>query len=133
MRARITDEVAPGVVYTTFHFPESGANVITTDYSDWATNCPEYKVTAVQVEPSEHMAKVSHHEDQHEDFQLQSIIRMANQIAANIPSAGAPEIEVAHHLTQFWTPIMRERLAKDVDPSELSDVVKKALELVKQP
>ena len=41
--------MAPGVVYTTFHFPESGANVITTDNSDWATNCPEYKVTAVQV------------------------------------------------------------------------------------
>jgi formate dehydrogenase major subunit len=41
----------PGVVYTTFHFPESGANVITTDSSDWATNCPEYKVTAVQVLP----------------------------------------------------------------------------------
>ena len=41
----------PGVVYTTFHFPESGANVITTDNSDWATNCPEYKVTAVQVMP----------------------------------------------------------------------------------
>jgi formate dehydrogenase major subunit len=39
----------PGVVYTTVHFPESGANVITTDSSDWATNCPEYKVTAVQV------------------------------------------------------------------------------------
>jgi formate dehydrogenase major subunit len=47
----------PGVVYTTFHFPESGANVITTDSSDWATNCPEYKVTAVQIvavtQPSE--------------------------------------------------------------------------------
>jgi formate dehydrogenase major subunit len=41
--------VQPGVIYTTFHFPESGANVITTDNSDWATNCPEYKVTAVQV------------------------------------------------------------------------------------
>ena len=40
----------PGVVYTTFHHPGSGANVITTDNSDWATNCPEYKVTAVQVE-----------------------------------------------------------------------------------
>lgn len=51
LRAIITDRVAPGVVYTTFHFPESGANVITTDNSDWATNCPEYKVTAVQVMP----------------------------------------------------------------------------------
>jgi formate dehydrogenase major subunit len=57
LRARLTTRVQPGVVYTTFHFPESGANVITTDNSDWATNCPEYKVTAVQVmrvtQPSE--------------------------------------------------------------------------------
>ncbi len=37
------------MVYTTFHFPESGANVVTTEFSDWATNCPEYKVTAVQA------------------------------------------------------------------------------------
>ncbi|HJU70817.1 MAG TPA: formate dehydrogenase subunit alpha [Paucimonas sp.] len=51
MRASVTDSVQPGVVYTTFHFPESGANVLTTDNSDWATNCPEYKVTAVQVMP----------------------------------------------------------------------------------
>ncbi|CAG7856446.1 formate dehydrogenase major subunit [biofilm metagenome] len=49
LRAEISERVQPGVVYTTFHFPESGANVITTDNSDWATNCPEYKVTAVQV------------------------------------------------------------------------------------
>ena len=49
LRATITDRVAPGVIYTTFHHPETQANVITTDYSDWATNCPEYKVTAVQV------------------------------------------------------------------------------------
>jgi formate dehydrogenase major subunit len=48
----VTERVAPGVVYTTFHFPESGANVITTENSDWATNCPEYKVTAVQVSRS---------------------------------------------------------------------------------
>ena len=52
LRARITDQVPAGVVYTTFHYPVSGANVITTDNSDWATNCPEYKVTAVQVQPS---------------------------------------------------------------------------------
>jgi formate dehydrogenase major subunit len=49
LRARVSERVQPGVVYTTFHFPESGANVITTDSSDWATNCPEYKVTAVQA------------------------------------------------------------------------------------
>ena len=52
LRALITDRVAPGVVYTTFHHPGTQANVITTDFSDWATNCPEYKVTAVQVSPS---------------------------------------------------------------------------------
>jgi formate dehydrogenase major subunit len=49
LRAQLTERVQPGVVYTTFHFPGSGANVVTTDSSDWATNCPEYKVTAVQV------------------------------------------------------------------------------------
>ncbi len=52
LRALITERVAPGVVYTTFHHPNTQANVVTTDYSDWATNCPEYKVTAVQVSPS---------------------------------------------------------------------------------
>lgn len=53
LRAKVTQRMQPGVVYTTFHFPESGANVITTESSDWATNCPEYKVTAVQVMPVE--------------------------------------------------------------------------------
>jgi len=65
LRATVTARVHPGVVYTTFHFPESGANVITTDNSDWATNCPEYKVTAVEVvkvdQPSEWQRRF--HED----------------------------------------------------------------------
>jgi formate dehydrogenase major subunit len=52
LRCQITDRVAPGVVYTTFHHPSTQANVITTDFSDWATNCPEYKVTAVQISSS---------------------------------------------------------------------------------
>ncbi|WP_296677757.1 formate dehydrogenase subunit alpha [Novosphingobium sp.] len=52
LRVMVTDRVAPGVVYTTFHHPATQANVVTTEYSDWATNCPEYKVTAVQVMPS---------------------------------------------------------------------------------
>ena len=63
MRAQISDRVPPGVVYTTFHYPGSGANVVTTEYSDWATNCPEYKVTAVEVTPSlrgpEHMEETA--------------------------------------------------------------------------
>jgi formate dehydrogenase major subunit len=49
LRACLTERMQPGVVYTTFHHPESGANVVTTENSDWATNCPEYKVTAVQL------------------------------------------------------------------------------------
>ena len=57
LRAVVTERVQPGVVYTTFHFPMTGANIVTTDNSDWATNCPEYKVTAVQAtrvtQPSE--------------------------------------------------------------------------------
>ena len=51
LHARVSDRVPEGVVYTTFHHPEAAANVVTTEYSDWATNCPEYKVTAVEVHP----------------------------------------------------------------------------------
>jgi formate dehydrogenase major subunit len=62
LRARVSERMQPGVVYTTFHFPGSGANVITTENSDWATNCPEYKVTAVQV------SLVSHPSEWQEQF-----------------------------------------------------------------
>ncbi|RZI44355.1 formate dehydrogenase subunit alpha [Herbaspirillum sp. HC18] len=65
LRAIVTENVQPGVVYTTFHFPESGANVVTTENSDWATNCPEYKVTAVQVMP---VAQPSEWQAQHRRF-----------------------------------------------------------------
>ena len=54
LKAKVTERMPPGVVYTTFHHPVTGANVITTDNSDWATNCPEFKVTAVQVTVSNH-------------------------------------------------------------------------------
>jgi formate dehydrogenase major subunit len=57
LRAKISDRMQPGVVYTTFHNPETAANVVTTDYSDWATNCPEYKVTAVQVRRVNHLSE----------------------------------------------------------------------------
>lgn len=54
LRARLSDRMAPGVVYTTFHHPDTGANVVTTENADWATSCPEYKVTAVSVTPVNH-------------------------------------------------------------------------------
>ena len=72
IKARISERMQPGVVYTTFHHAKTGANVITTDYSDWATNCPEYKVTAVQVRrtnrPSDWQARFYE-----EDFSLKRI------------------------------------------------------------
>jgi formate dehydrogenase major subunit len=49
LHALVSDRMPAGVVYTTFHYPGTGANVVTTENSDWATNCPEYKVTAVEV------------------------------------------------------------------------------------
>jgi formate dehydrogenase major subunit len=59
MRARIAERMPVGVVYTTFHHPVSGANVVTTEFSDWATNCPEYKVTAVEVTVGTHAAETA--------------------------------------------------------------------------
>jgi formate dehydrogenase major subunit len=73
LRAQISERMQPGVVYTTFHFPESGANVVTTDSSDWATNCPEYKVTAVQVAKTE---QVSAWQQEHAAFDRTQIALM---------------------------------------------------------
>ncbi|HME84946.1 MAG TPA: formate dehydrogenase subunit alpha [Roseiarcus sp.] len=56
LRARVSERMQPGVVYTTFHHAVTGANVVTTENSDWATNCPEYKVTAVQVRRTNHLS-----------------------------------------------------------------------------
>ena len=82
LRARVSERVQPGVVYTTFHFPESGANVITTDNSDWATNCPEYKVTAVQAtrvnQPSEWQERFREFTEIQEGF-----VKSANVFAPN--------------------------------------------------
>ena len=57
LKATLSDRMTPGVVYTTFHHPETGANVVTTENSDWATSCPEYKVTAVEVNPANHLSE----------------------------------------------------------------------------
>lgn len=65
LRAKITERMQPGIVYTTFHHPNSGANVVTTENSDWATNCPEYKVTAVEVTPT---TKPSDWQEQFQQF-----------------------------------------------------------------
>ena len=88
LRASITQKVQPGVVYTTFHFPESGANVITTDNSDWATNCPEYKVTAVQVMP---VTQPSEWQRQHHSFAVerQRLLHGAGAAAGEAQPSGS--------------------------------------------
>jgi formate dehydrogenase major subunit len=70
MTAVISERMQPGVVYTTFHFPESGANVVTTENSDWATGCPEYKVTAVEIRPTN---RWSEWQEEYSDFKQQAL------------------------------------------------------------
>jgi formate dehydrogenase major subunit len=79
LRALITERVAPGVVYTTFHHPNTQANVVTTEYSDWATNCPEYKVTAVQVSPSNGPTEWQQH--------YEELARKSRRMAATVEAA----------------------------------------------
>ena len=50
MKARVSEKVKPGVLYTTFHFPEIMVNTITGDACDEESLCPEYKVVAVNIE-----------------------------------------------------------------------------------
>lgn len=88
LRAQVTERMQPGVVYTTFHFPESGANVITTDSSDWATNCPEYKVTAVQVMP---VAQPSEWQKSYGHFNREQLQLLRSASAA----LSAPEVAAA--------------------------------------
>jgi formate dehydrogenase major subunit len=114
MHAVVSDRMPQGVVYTTFHYPVSGANVVTTENSDWATNCPEYKVTAVQVSPGRSAATV---EVEHPEHRLGALVRMANQIARQF--AHEPDdvavAAVAKHLDSFWEHEMRVDLARAIE------------------
>jgi formate dehydrogenase major subunit len=142
MRARISDRVPAGVVYTTFHYPLSGANVVTTDYSDWATNCPEYKVTAVEVRPTLLAAGPASADDlglvaaseSPRAHAVAALVRMANQVAANNESEGldAAVVAVATHLDQFWTPTMKADLVEHAStgPGDLAPAVLGALERI---
>jgi len=85
LRADITERVQPGVVYTTFHHPESGANVVTTDNSDWATNCPEYKVTAVQAHK---VTQVSEWQEKFEKF-TEEQLELLRKAKSPTPVSGA--------------------------------------------
>ena len=52
IKAKLTNEVKPGVLSTTFHFPEIMVNMITSDVHDSEAKCPEYKVVAVKIRRS---------------------------------------------------------------------------------
>ena len=59
VKAVITEEVKPGVLSTTFHFPEIMINNITSDVHDSEAMCPEYKVVSVRIRKSKGRHKVS--------------------------------------------------------------------------
>ena len=119
LHADVTDRVPQGVVYTTFHHPVTGANVVTTQYSDWATNCPEYKVTAVQVSPGHSAATV---EIDHPEHRLGALVRMANQIARQFAADPAQHAVagVAKHLDSFWEHEMRVDLARAIEAGSVT-------------
>ncbi len=77
LRAQISERMQPGVVYTTFHHPGSGANVVTTENTDWATGCPEYKVTAVEVRRSNALSEWQERNAE-EDVSLRKIMASTN-------------------------------------------------------
>jgi formate dehydrogenase major subunit len=52
MQVKISDIVKPGVIYTTFHFPEAAINLLTSNVGDEYTLTPEYKVVAVDFKKS---------------------------------------------------------------------------------
>ncbi len=139
LRVRVSERMQPGVVYTTFHFPQTGANVVTTESSDWATNCPEYKVTAVQVRAAGDAsaeagacAEVSSGSSAAGEETLHHLIEMANRIGdffqAQPDEADALQ-GLAQHLRRFWTPEMRAHLRAHLDAGAqgVDDVVKRAV------
>ncbi len=129
LRAEVSERVPQGVVYTTFHYPVTGANVVTTEFSDWATNCPEYKVTAVQVA----LATGRHSNGEGVGFEVLAprdhLVQMANQIAAQFRHHPEEEAvaRLANHLHQFWEPRMISGLVAQLGASEADPLVAAAL------
>lgn len=146
LRATVTERVQPGIVYTTFHFPESGANLLTTDNSDWATNCPEYKVTAVEItlvkDPSEWQARhrrltqAQGEACQDTSRETARLLKMANQVGASFESypRAAAAAETAAHVKRFWTPSMRAQFLEHLETTRgegASPLVLEAAHLLK--
>ncbi len=127
LRAEVTERIQPGVVYTTFHHPVTGANVVTTEFTDWATGCPEYKVTAVEVRLAKRMSEWQEHyletrrqttKIEHgtgaDEVNSENMVHMANQIAQFFASYPHEEAVagVADHIQKFWEKRMRQQLQR---------------------
>ncbi len=125
LRAHLTEEIPAGVVYTTFHHPVSGTNVVTTENSDWATNCPEYKVTAVEVQPDTGMPA----DGSSELSRPERLAEMAAQIAVSVPEPARAADLTAQHLRAFWSPSMVEALDSHAaaHPESVTPAVQAAL------
>jgi len=138
LHARISERIPQGVVYTTFHYPVTGANVVTTEHSDWATNCPEYKVTAVDVVPAHADVPTSAGEHGHAGRDPEAdLIRMANQIADQFAHLDRDDAvsAVAAHLQWCWEPKMRAHLLALVEsrPAALGPVAAAAAVALRHP
>jgi len=144
MRAKVADRMPVGVVYTTFHHPESGANIVTTELSDWATNCPEYKVTAVQVglpvasEPADAetgAASVPRCREPAVTSAVSSEARLAHEIARQFADEPPQEAaaRVAAHIRMFWAPPMIGTLVAEADEgsARLDPVVARVAEMLR--
>jgi formate dehydrogenase major subunit len=145
LRALLTERVQPGVVYTTFHHPESRTNDLMTDHSDWATNCPEFKVTAVQVSPEAESVQAHGNGHSHaenglatQDTQptdLPHLVMMANDIGAYFGGYTDQDEAVdgvANHLRNFWEARMRREIVDYVAKGgdELSPLVREAVAFI---
>jgi formate dehydrogenase major subunit len=145
LRALLTERVQPGVVYTTFHHPESRTNDLMTDHSDWATNCPEFKVTAVQVSPEAESVQARGNGHPHAENRvaiqdthatdIHHLIMMANDIGAyfaGYPDEGAAVEEIANHLRNFWEARMRREIVDYVENggNDLNPLVREAVSFI---
>jgi len=116
LTARISERVMEGIVATTFHFPEFKANILTSDYSDWSTETPEYKVTAVNIRKVEKNKKESSAEYKLTESYNDEVLRMFNDIVLifkDYPEDIAVQ-EIIAHIKKYWEQNLIERLVKTI-------------------
>ncbi len=126
---KVTGRVPKGVVCTTFHSPEYMTNILTTEYADWATETPEFKVTAVTV--SRAAGPVAAGEEERPAAPTEEIARMANEVGEFFEAY--PEdmalVGIASHITKNWEPGLVKRLDEMMEAGGqgLSGIVVRAL------